>query len=204
MADELCDVVRGPIEGLAVRGADCAGPTQGNGALPGEGFADAAFTEERFRAVLANPVDYSVLHIGSHFSLRPGNTLRSFLVLGDGTRMSLESIRQLSFSGIDLVTLSACQTGLSGAVRDDGREIEGFSTIVQQGGARQVVSSLWEVEDRSTASLMRGLYRSLAANGGDGATALRQAQLALRTAEVGGHRLYDQPFYWAGFVASTR
>jgi CHAT domain-containing protein/tetratricopeptide (TPR) repeat protein len=204
MADELCDVVRGPINGLALRGADCAGPTLGNGALPGEGFADAAFTEARLRAVLANPIDYSVLHIGSHFSLRPGNTLRSFLVLGDGTRMSLESIRQLNFSGIDLVTLSACQTGLSGAIRDDGREIEGFSTIVQQGGARQVVSSLWEVEDRSTASLMRGLYRSLASNGGDGASALRQAQLALRTAEVGGHRPYDQPFYWAGFVASTR
>jgi CHAT domain-containing protein len=36
--------------------------------------------------VLANTADYSVLHIGSHFSLRPGNTLRSFLVLGASTR----------------------------------------------------------------------------------------------------------------------
>src|ERR1700734_3350526 len=60
MADELCDVVRGPINGLAHAGADCVGPTQGNGALPGEGYADDAFTEDRFRAVLANPVDYSV------------------------------------------------------------------------------------------------------------------------------------------------
>jgi CHAT domain-containing protein len=203
MADELCDVVRGPINGLARRGADCAGPTEGNGALPGEGFADTAFTEERFRRVLASSVDYSVLHIGSHFSLRPGNTLQSFLVLGDGTRMSLESIRQLKFSGIDLVTLSACQTGLNGALRDDGREIEGFSTIVQQGGARQVVASLWEVEDRSTATLMRGLYRSLASNGDDGAAALRQAQLTLR-ASGGAGRPYEQPFFWAGFVASTR
>ncbi len=204
MADELCDVVRGPINGLARAGADCAGPTQGNGALPGEGFADDAFTEARLRAVLANSVDYSVLHIGSHFSLRPGNTLRSFLVLGDGTRMSLESIRQLSFAGIDLVTLSACQTGLSGALRDDGREIEGFSTIVQQRGARQVVASLWEVEDRSTAALMRELYQSLAANGDDGAAALRQAQLAVRATSVGGQHPYEQPFFWAGFVASTR
>jgi CHAT domain-containing protein len=204
MADELCDVVRGPINGLAHAGANCAGPTQGKGALPGEGYADDAFTEARLRAVLANSVDYSVLHIGSHFSLRPGNTLQSFLVLGDGTRMSLESIRQLSFSGIDLVTLSACQTGLSGAARDDGREIEGFSTIVQQRGARQVVASLWEVEDHSTAALMRGLYRSLARNGDDGAAALRQAQLVLRSTLSGGHRPYEQPFFWAGFVASTR
>jgi CHAT domain-containing protein len=204
MADELCDVVRGPINGLAHAGADCAGPTQGNGALPGEGFADDAFTEIRLRAVLASSVDYSVLHIGSHFSLRPGNTLRSFLVLGDGTRMSLESIRQLSFAGIDLVTLSACQTGLSGAIRDDGREIEGFSTIVQQRGARQVIASLWTVEDRSTAILMRGLYNSLAANADDGAAALRDAQLALRATVIGGQRPYEQPFFWAGFVASTR
>jgi CHAT domain-containing protein len=204
MADELCDVIRGPINGLAHAGANCTGPSQGQGALPGEGYADDAFTEARLRAVLASSVDYSVLHIGSHFSLRPGNTLRSFLVLGDGTRMSLESIRQLSFSGIDLVTLSACQTGLSGATRDDGREIEGFSTIVQQRGARQVVASLWEVEDRSTAALMRGLYQSLATNGDDGAAALRQAQLAVRSTTVGGQRPYEQPFFWAGFVASTR
>ena len=204
MADELCDVVRGPINGLVHAGADCAGPTQGNGALPGEGYADDAFTESRLRAVLASAVDYSVLHIGSHFSLRPGNTLRSFLVLGDGTRMSLETIRQLSFAGIDLVTLSACQTGLSGAIRDDGREIEGFSTIVQQRGARQVIASLWEVEDRSTAVLMRGLYNSLAANADDGAAALRDAQLALRATVVDGRRPYEQPFFWAGFVASTR
>ena len=204
MADELCDVVRGPINGLASPGADCAGPTQGNGALPGEGYADAAFTQDRFRAVLARPVDYSVLHIGSHFSLRPGNTLKSFLVMGDGTRMSLEAIRQLSFAGLDLVTLSACQTGLGGAVRDDGREIEGFSSIVQQGGARQVVSSLWEVDDRSTATLMRGLYRSLAANGGDGAAALRKAQLDVRDSLVAGRHPYAQPFFWAGFSESTR
>jgi CHAT domain-containing protein len=204
MADELCDVVRGPINGLAHAGADCAGPTQGNGALPGEGYADDAFTETRLRAVLANSADFSVLHIGSHFSLRPGNTLRSFLVLGDGTRLSLESIRQLSFSGIDLVTLSACQTGLGGAIADDGREIEGFSTIVQQRGARQVVASLWEVEDRSTASLMRRLYHSLAANGDDGAAALREAQLAVRATQSGSQRPYEQPFFWAGFVASTR
>ena len=204
IADELCDVVRGPISGLAHQGADCRSLTQGNGALAGEGFADNAFTEERFRTVLGQSADFSVLHIGTHFSLRPGNTMRSFLVLGDGARLSLESIRQLSFSGLNLVTLSACQTGLGGAVGDDGREIDGLSAIVQQGGAHQVISSLWQVEDKSTAYLMRRLYISLAANGGDGARALQQAQLAVRATSVAGQPLFDHPFYWAGFVASTR
>jgi CHAT domain-containing protein/tetratricopeptide (TPR) repeat protein len=204
MADELCDVVRGPITGLTQRGSACTAMSVGNGALPGLGFADAAFTETRFRSVLQDTSDYSVLHIGTHFSLRPGNAIRSFLVLGDGSRLSLDAISKLSFSGIDLVTLSACQTALGGAVGDDGREIEGLNVIVQRAGARQVIASLWQVEDKSTALLMRQLYSHLAKSGVDGARALQQSQLELLSLNVGGHRPYEQPFYWAGFVASQQ
>jgi len=57
----------------------------GNGALNGKGFADAAFTEQRLKELLAGARDFSVLHIGTHFRLRPGNALRSFLLLGDGS-----------------------------------------------------------------------------------------------------------------------
>jgi CHAT domain-containing protein len=204
MADELCDVVRGPITGLTQRGSACTAMSVGNGALPGLGFADAAFTEARFKSVLQDTTDYSVLHIGTHFSLRPGNVMRSFLVLGDGSRLSLDAISKLSFSGIDLVTLSACQTALGGAVSDDGREIEGLSVIVQHAGARQVIASLWQVEDKSTASLMRQLYGHLAKSGVDGARALQQSQLELLALNIGGRRPYEHPFYWAGFVASRQ
>jgi CHAT domain-containing protein len=89
-------------------------------------------------------------------------------------------------------------------VTDDGREIEGLSAIVQHGGARQVIASLWQVEDRSTAALMRRLYESLQADDGDGAHALRRAQIALRATDVSGARPYEHPYYWAGFVASAR
>jgi len=204
MAEELCDVVRGPITGLTQRGSACTAMSVGNGALPGLGFADAAFTEARFDSVLQDTSDYSILHIGTHFSLRPGNVMRSFLVLGDGSRLSLDAISKLSFSGIDLVTLSACQTALGGAVSDDGREVEGLSAIVQHAGARQVIASLWQVEDKSTALLMRQLYGHLAKSGVDGARALQQSQLELLTLNVGGRRPYAQPFYWAGFVASQQ
>lgn len=114
MADELCDVVRGLITGLTKRGSACTAISVGNGALPGLGFADAAFTEARFKSVLQDTGDYSVLHIGTHFSLRSGSVMRSFLVLGDGSRLSLDAISKMSFSGIDLVTLSACPTALGG------------------------------------------------------------------------------------------
>ena len=204
MADELCDVVRGPIMGLTERGSACTAMAVGNGALPGLGFADAAFTEARFDSVLQDTSDYSILHIGTHFSLRPGNVMRSFLVLGDGSRLSLDAIAKLSFAGIDLVTLSACQTARGGAANDDGREIEGLSAIVQHAGARQVIASLWQVEDKSTALLMRQLYGHLARSGVDAARSLQQSQLELLNLDVGGHRLYEHPFYWAGFVASLR
>ena len=106
--------------------------------------------------------------------------MRSFLVLGDGSRLMLDTLAGLDFTGIDLVTLSACQTAMSGGQTDDGREIEGLSTIVQQRGARQVVASLWRVEDESTAQLMRGMYGALAAHGTDVARRPATAQRSLR------------------------
>jgi CHAT domain-containing protein len=129
--------------------------------------------------------------------LRPGNALRSFLVLGDGGKLTLERINTLDFRGIELVTLSACQTALGGATTDDGRELEALSAIVQRRGAKRVVASLWQVEDKSTASLMRNMYSAFVAAPTDAAAALRSAQLALRA--VPG---YEHPYYWAGFVAS--
>jgi CHAT domain-containing protein len=203
MADELCYVVNGPITGLSTRSAACRGTTAGDGALPGEGFADRAFTTQRFETLLHAPHAYTVLHVGTHFSLRSGNAMRSFLVLGDGSRLMLDTLAGLDFTGLDLVTLSACQTAMSGGQTDDGREIEGLSAIVQQRGARQVVATLWRVEDESTAQLMRAMYGALAAHSTDVAGALQLAQKTLRTRTVGGRHPYEHPYYWAGFVVSS-
>lgn len=190
VADELCDIVRGPIMGLEVPGKACPAPAIGNGALPGEGFANAAFTATRLDELLEAPHDYSILHLGTHFSLRPGNALRSFLLLGDGGHLTLDRINALDFTGIALATLSGCQTGMGGAVTADGREIEGLSAIVQRRGARSVIASLWQVEDQSTASLMRRMYDEMAAHT-DVARALQLAQLSLAD---------RHPYYWAGFL----
>jgi CHAT domain-containing protein len=204
MADELCYIVNGPITGLATHSAACRGTAAGDGALPGEGFADRAFTTQRFETLLRAPHTYTVLHVGTHFSLRSGNAMRSFLVLGDGSRLMLDTLAALDFTGLDLVTLSACQTAMSGGQTDDGREIEGLSAIVQQRGARHVVASLWRVEDESTAQLMRAMYGALAAHSADVAGALQGAQKSLRAQTVGGRHPYEHPYYWAGFVVSSR
>jgi len=202
VADELCYVVRGPIEGLNSSSAACSAPSTGNGALNGAGFADAAFTEQRFKALLAGTRDFSVLHIGTHFRLRPGNALRSFLLLGDGSKLTLDTISDFDFRAIDLVTLSACETGLGGARTDDGREVEGLSALVQRRGASRVIASLWPVEDTSTAQLMRTLYKSFSTTRGDAALGLQQAQRAVRLLSARNGTSYAHPYYWAGFLVS--
>jgi CHAT domain-containing protein len=197
VADELCYLVRGPIEGLTATSAACTSTTRGTGVIDGEAYTNEAFTAERLVTPLRQPADFSVLHLGTHFSLRPGNALRSYLVLGDGGKLTLENVGSLDFRGIELVTLSACQTALGGATTDDGRELEALSALVQRRGARRVVASLWQVEDVSTAALMRTMYTAFAAKPSDAAGALRNAQLALRS-----ERAYAHPYFWAGFVAS--
>jgi CHAT domain-containing protein len=203
MADELCDVVRGPIEGLSARGRTCPREQVGAGALRGDGFADAAFTAAKFRTSLAEDRAFSVLHLGTHFSLRPGNARRSFLLLGDGSQLTLDAIGELDFTGLRLVTLSACQSALGGATTDDGREVEGLSAIVQRRGAQHVVASLWRVEDRSTAQLMREMYAAFAKAGADAAGALRTSQLKIRNMRHGMAEPYRHPYYWAGFLTSA-
>jgi CHAT domain-containing protein len=199
VADELCYVVRGPIEGLVSSSDACTTPASGHGALQGLGFADASFTELRFKQLLAGPRDFSVLHVGTHFRLRPGNALRSFLLLGDGSVLTLDALSALDFHAIDLVTLSACETGMGGARADDGREIEGLSALVQRRGAGRVIASLWQVEDASTAQLMRRLYTEFNATHGDAALGLQRAQRALRSLSSSTGTSYANPYYWAGF-----
>jgi CHAT domain-containing protein len=202
MADELCYVVNGPIEGLYSNSAACSAPSTGNGALNGEGFADAAFTEQRFKGLLTGAGDFSVLHIGTHFRLRPGNALRSFLLLGDGSKLTLDTMSNFDFRAIDLVTLSACETGMGGSRTDDGREIEGLSALVQRRGAGRVIASLWQVEDASTSQLMRTLYKSFSTTRGDAALGLQQAQLVVRSLKSHSGDSYASPYYWAGFFVS--
>jgi CHAT domain-containing protein len=202
MADELCYVVRGPIAGLEATTPACSEPPERRGALEGEGFADGEFTARRLEDLLRPPHAFTVLHLGTHFSLRPGNVNRSFLLLGDGSRLTLDALSTLDFSGLDIVTLSACQTAVGGGRTDDGREVEGLSALVQQRGARRVVASLWQVEDTSTSELMRVLYARLASGSADATIALRDAQRAVRTYTVNGAHPYSHPYYWAGFVVS--
>ena len=82
--------------------------------LPGKVPIDKAFTAESLKASLRQR--YPVVLISSRFSFRPGNEADSFLLLGDGSRPSLAEVKssQNLFGGVELLTLSACDTATGG------------------------------------------------------------------------------------------
>ncbi|MDQ3011218.1 MAG: CHAT domain-containing protein, partial [Acidobacteriota bacterium] len=93
----------------------------------------------------------------------------------------------------ELVVLSACKTGLGKEVRGEG--LMSLTRGFMFAGAARVVVSLWDVNDKSTASLMGELYRGLLERQLRPSAALREAQLKMLKS-----REWAAPYYWAAFV----
>lgn len=174
--------------------------------LPGKIFLDDAFTEDAMRSALRSR--YPVVHIASHFVSQPGDAAASFLLLGDGKRLTLADIKTGTnlFGGVELLALSACDTATGGAAAD-GREVECFGGVAQRQGAKAVIATLWEVADRSTQMLMQDFYRRRNAQPGvPKAELLRQAQLTLlrggesKAETVPENSPLKHPFFWAPFI----
>jgi CHAT domain-containing protein/tetratricopeptide (TPR) repeat protein len=145
------------------------------GTLSGEIKLDAQFTMPAMREELLKR--HQVVHIASHFRFQAGDDAQSFLLLGDGDHLSMAELKKSAnlFGGVQLLTLSACNTGMG-----DGNEVEGFGALAQRQGAKAVIASLWPVVDESTSLLMPEFYRIRESTPGiTKLEALRQAQLKL-------------------------
>jgi CHAT domain-containing protein/Tfp pilus assembly protein PilF len=95
-----------------------------------------------------------------------------------------------------LVTLSACQTGLGKVARGEG--MMGLTRAMLYAGARNVAVSLWQVDDQATATCMRMFYQKILAGQGN-TYALQQAKLRLLR-----YKKFAHPNYWAAFVLVGR
>ena len=93
----------------------------------------------------------------------------------------------------ELVVLSACETGLGKDVTGEG--LEGLTRGFMYAGARRVIVSLWNVNDKATAALMQRLYTGMLRANKTPAAALRAAQV-----EMLRLRPWQSPYYWAAFV----
>ena len=93
----------------------------------------------------------------------------------------------------ELVVLSACQTGLGKEIKGEG--LVGLTRGFMYAGARRVVVSLWNVNDKATAELMTKFYAKMLKQGERPAAALRAAQV-----EMWKQKQWQSPYYWAAFT----
>jgi CHAT domain-containing protein len=129
-----------------------------------------------------------LIHIATHGNFRPDNPMFSGIRLGDGY-LHLYEMYQMQLSA-DLLTLSGCATGLN--VIAAGDELLGLIRGALYAGARSLLLTLWDVNDRSTAQFMTSFYRRLQRSGNK-AAALAEAAKEVR-------EQHPHPYYWAPFV----
>lgn len=134
---------------------------------------------------------FSRLHFATHGRFDPENPLGSAILLAkDESHDGLLTVDKLYTMRLDadLVTLSACETGLGRIASGD--DVVGLTRGFLYAGASTIVASLWQVDDLATAQLMEKFYNGMGRY--DKREALRQAQID--TARNRAH-----PYYWAAF-----
>ena len=157
-----------------------------------------AATESRFKSIAS---DYRILHIATHSDFNRLNPMFSGLQLesdddNDG-RLEVHEVLRLQLDA-DLVTLSACETGLGSGYFTDipaGDEFVGLTRAFLSVGTDSVMATLWEVDDESSVHLMTSFYQGLEDSGRSKPQSLSIAQQRLRA-----NKNYEHPYYWAPFV----
>jgi CHAT domain-containing protein len=129
-----------------------------------------------------------IIHVATHGSFRPDNPMFSGIRLGDGY-LYLYELYQLQLSA-ELLTLSGCATGLN--VIAAGDEVLGLIRGALYAGARSLLLTLWEVNDRSSAQFMTSFYRRLPGS--------RTKAEALAEAAKEVRKTHPHPYHWAPFV----
>ena len=108
--------------------------------------------------------------------------------------LTAQEISSLDLRGLNLVSLSACQTGV-GEITGDG--VFGLQRGFKKAGAQSILMSLWPVDDAATCLLMTEFYRNWIAKGMTKHDALEQAKQTIRSHKEKG---WDAPKYWAAFI----
>ena len=136
--------------------------------------------------------DFHYLHVASHGEFNADNALQSRLVLSrsgeDDGSLTVTELYGLHLDA-DLVTLSACETGLGTILSGD--DVIGLGRGFLYAGSSNVVASLWAVDDLATLYLMKRFYVHI-----KGAMPKREA---LRQAQIETLHEYAHPYYWAAF-----
>lgn len=167
---------------------------------PGQAFQALDFEASRDLVTSGRLSRYRILHFATHALQRTDQPELSALVLSRFNRqgqpvdgyLRASDLKELDLPA-DLVVLSACETALG--PESPGEGLGGLPQALLSAGTQSVMTSLWKVEDESTAALMSQFYHRLLTQRLPPGRALREAQLAIRS-----QPRWRSPRYWAGFV----
>ncbi len=163
----------------------------------GSYLINADATELKFNQMAA---DYRILHLATHGQADSRAGDYSYLAFAqvpdsiENEQLYVREIYNLSLNA-DLVTLSACETGIGELQRGEG--IISLARAFSYAGAKSIVTTLWTVEDEKTKDLMIAFYLNLK-KGMTKDAALAQARRNFLKGQKGPNA---SPYYWAGFVA---
>ncbi|MEO7990935.1 MAG: CHAT domain-containing protein [Chryseolinea sp.] len=172
---------------------------------------DSLFKSKQFRSSLFINTDasemliksgslknFKLIHFATHGIVDEKNAELSRIFLqttsnGEDGNLFAGEIYNLSLQA-DLVTLSACQTGLGKISKGEG--VIGLSRALVYAGAKNIIVSFWSVADESTSELMQDFYTNmLNTSAHDYSENLRQAKIKLIK-----EAKYAAPYYWAPFI----
>ncbi|WP_158592152.1 CHAT domain-containing protein [Noviherbaspirillum sedimenti] len=145
--------------------------------------------------VKSEGAQYAWIHFASHGKFNPEQPLQSGLFLAPEKKgsametgtLTVDELYSLELNA-DLVTLSACETGL-GKI-DNGDDVIGLTRGFFYAGAASIIASLWEVDDQATYEMMTRFYKEVGVSAKS--DALLKAQRAVKAK-------YPHPYYWAAF-----
>ena len=164
----------------------------------GERYQGDELLDEAFdSASLADALErrpYGIVHIASHGEFLPDSSESYLLAWQDRITMdelsSLLGATQFRGQGVQLLTLSACQTAAG-----DERAALGLAGLAVKAGARSALATLWSISDVAASRLIDRFYEELAKPDVSRAEALRRAQL-----EISQQPEWAHPGYWAAFM----
>ncbi len=162
-------------------------------------FLGEKATEDNIKS--ARLTDYRLIHLAAHAFVDDKNPLRSSIVLtldGDPAEDGLLQMREIYNlrMNADLVTLSACQTGLGQFIRGEG--ISGINRAFFYAGASSVCMSFWTVNDEATFQMMERFYTHLRSG-----LSVNEALHRTKVEMIGSGTL-SHPYYWASFIVSGK
>jgi CHAT domain-containing protein len=169
--------------------------------VPAENRFEALdFAASRANATSAELGQYQIVHFATHGLINNRHPELSGIVLSlvdeqgrtQNGFLRLYEIYNLKLAA-DLVVLSACQTAVGEEIKGEG--LLGLTRGFMYAGAPRVVATLWQVDDRATAELMRRFYQKMLGEGLRPAAALKAAQVSMQS-----DSRWRSPHYWAAFT----